>query len=227
MRKLLLFAATAIVMANFTSCKDEPCKKNNTGDVIITNNTEATLWFDVTGDDRATTENRLLESGASTTYTMPAETIKVWTSYTESNEDFILIHTQALPQCEIIDYRTPSQTCELFQTTDITIVNETGDNLYFGVWIYDETQENGGFFLEDQYIANGDEYTHYDVYIGDGWASFEYKFEDTWYSTDDDYEINACTPFTFTWTAKKSNNKVISKRRLENFSTTRVREIKR
>lgn len=316
MRKILLFAATALVMTNFSSCKEEPCKKNNTGDVIITNNTEETLWFDVTGDDGIKSENRSVSPGARTTYTIAAGSAKIWASYTDSDNNFILVHTQSLYQCETIDFQmdnltkmngcfehntgdviitnntnetlwfdvtgndgittenrslksgasttytipigtaniwasyindndyfmlvssqslaqcgvinfqTPSRTCELFQTTDITIINNTGEDKYFGVWIYDETQENEGFLLEDQYIASGKEYTYYDVYIGDGWASFEFKDGDTWYATNDDYEIYACKPFTFTWNAKKSNDKVVSKRRLERTSLTRVRKTK-
>ncbi len=226
MRKILLFAATALVMTNFSSCKEEPCKKNNTGDVIITNNTNETLWFDVTGNDELTTENRSLNPGLSTTYTIPKGTANIWASYINDNDYFMLVSSQSLAQCGVINFQTPSRTCELFQTTDITIINNTGEDKYFGVWIYDETQENEGFLLEDQYIASGKEYTYYDVYIGDGWASFEFKDGDTWYATNDDYEIYACKPFTFTWNAKKSNDKVVSKRRLERTSLTRVRKTK-
>ena len=205
----------------------EECEKNKTGDVIITNNTNETIWFDVTAEDGVTTENRSLTSGASTTYTVAAGTIKIWASFTNVNDDFQLIETRNLVQCETIDYQSPSQSCGLFQFTDITVVNNVGVGLYFDVWIYDETQTDEGYYLGEQYISNGSEYTYYDVNIGDGWANFEYQYNDTWYASNDDYEINACTPFTFTWNAKKSDEKVISKRRVDGLTITRQREIKK
>ena len=228
MKKLLLLAATALVMTSFSSCIEEKeCEKNNTGDVIVTNNTDETLWFDVTGEDGTTTENRSLQPGASSTYTIPAGTAKIWASYTNENDYFTLVSSQSLSQCEVIDFQTPSRTCELFQTTDITVVNNTGEDLYFDVWIYDQTQAEEGYYLGDQFIVNGNEYTYYDVYIADGLVNFEFKYGDTWYASDKNDEISACTPFTFTWEAKKSNSKVVSKRRHDNFATTRLREVKK
>lgn len=226
MKKLLIFIVTAALAFSFTSCLEE-CEKNKTGDITVTNNTNADLWFDVTGDDGMTTENRMLKSGEYTTYTISAGTAKIWASFTSLNDEFQLVDTRSLVQCDNISYVTPSQTCALFQYTDITVKNETGYGLYFDVWIYDETHTDDGYYLGEEYIADGSEYTYYDVYIGDGWANFEYYVNDTWYMTDKDYEINACTPFTFKWTSEKSIEAKVSKRRANGIIGEFEREIKK
>ena len=147
MKKLLIFIVTAALAISFTSCTEE-CEKNKTADVIITNNTNVDLWFDVTGDDGMTTENRMLKSGENTTYTISAGTAKIWASFTNVNDDFQLVDTRSLVQCDNISYVTPSQTCALFQYTDITVKNETGYGLYFDVWIYTRRIQMMGTILE-------------------------------------------------------------------------------
>lgn len=205
----------------------EQCDINQTGQVIIANKTGEDLWFDVTGDDGMTTENRMLKSGEYTTYTISAGTAKIWASYTNINDDFQLVETSDLAQCDILNYVTPSQTCALFQYTDITVKNETGYGLYFDVWIYDETHTDDGYYLGEVFIETGEQYTYANIAIGDGWANFEYYVNDTWYMTDDDYEINACTPFTFTWTSEKSIETKVSKRRANGIIGEFEREIKK
>lgn len=226
MKKQLIFIVTAALAFSFTSCTEE-CEKNKTGDVTVTNNTNVDLWFDVTGDDGMTTENRMLKSGGNTTYTISAGTVKIWASFSSLNDDFQMVDTRSLGQCDNISYVTPSQTCALFQYTDITVKNETGYGLYFDVWIYDETHTDDGYYLGEVFIETGEQYTYANVAVGDGWANFEYYANDTWYMTDNDYEINACTPFTFTWTAEKSIETKESKRRANGITGTREREIKR
>lgn len=228
MKKLLIFLVATSLAFSMTSCMEE-CEKNKTGDVTVTNNTDETLWFDVTGDDGATTENRSLTPGASTTYSVPAGTIKVWASYNNVNDEFQLVETKTLTQCETITYQTPSQACELFNITDITVVNNVGIELSFDVWIYDENMEDGGYYLGEQVIPADHQYTYLDVWIGDGWANFEYlnPGDDTWYASNDDYEVNACTPFTFTWNAGKSADVKVPQNRLELKNINRAREIKR
>ncbi len=226
MKKLLIFIVTAALAISFTSCTEE-CEKNKTGDVIITNNTGEDLWFDITGDDNQTTENRFIQKGSISTYTVPAGNIKIWASHVNVNDEFFLIESKTLSQCETDNYSAP-QLCTLFpNTTHIIIENETGYGLYFDVWIYDETHTDDGYYLGEVFIETGEQYTYANVAIGDGWANFEYYVNDTWYMTDNDYEINACTPFTFTWTAEKSVETKESKRRANGITGTREREIKR
>lgn len=226
MKKLLIFLVAASLAFSFTSCMEE-CEKDKTADVIITNNTGEDLWFDVTGDDNQTTENRFIQKGASSTYTIPAGNVKVWASHVNDNNEFFLIESKTLAQCETDNYSAP-QLCTIFpNTTHITIKNQIGIDTEFDVWIYDENETSGGFYLGEVLIASGEQYTYANIPIGDGWANFEFLYEGDWYASTDDYEINACTPFEFTWNAKKSDEKVISKRRVEGVTITRQREIKK
>lgn len=205
----------------------EECEKNKTADVIITNNTGEDLWFDVTGDDNQTTENRFIQKGSISTYTVPAGNIKVWASHVNNNDEFFLIESKTLSQCETDNYSAP-QLCTLFpNTTHIIVKNNTGVDTQFNVWIYDENETYGGYYLGKVFIKSGEQYTYANVDIEDGWANFEIEWNDNWLMSDDDYQITACTPFTFTWTANKSIEANASKSRKNGVTISKEREIKR
>ena len=199
MRKLFLFAA-ALVMASIYSCEIAPpevkeCEENNTGDVTITNNTDMSLYFDVTGEDGNTTENRLIESGKSTTYTIPAGTVKIWASRTNENDDFVLVNTQYLAQCDEIDYQSPSETCELFNVTDVKIINNTGEI----IWV-DIKQGDYSYGKIMMYINDHDYY--FDVDVSEK-ISIGATFNDNDWKWHSDVTLTACRQLNFTWNANK------------------------
>jgi hypothetical protein len=197
MKKLLMLFVAVSVMASFTSCKEDACKTNNTGDVIVTNNTSETLWFDVTGDDGLTTENRSLAPGSSTTYTITAGNAKIWASYTNNNADFMLVHIQSLAQCAVIDFQSAVQACALFNVTDVEVINNTGYNIYVNI------RQDGDLF--DQITLNNNEYVIY----GNIWAGSKIDFGiyipsimDNWF-WENNVVITACETYELTWTYSK------------------------
>jgi hypothetical protein len=181
----------------------EQCEIDKAGEVTITNNTSESLWFDVTYqvDDEGisfTNENRVVAPGQSTTYTVSAGEIKIWGSYGE-DEEFWLVSTQNLAQCSTIDFQTPSQSCDLFNIATVQMVNLTGDHAWVdirqGYYLY------GALFLEPNQTA-----TYYYVWAG---APIEIGIRvpgiiDNW--TWDVQSISACTSSSWDWTYSKAKS---------------------
>ena len=185
-------------MASLTSCLEQ-CEIDKVGEVIVTNNTDTDLWIDVTGEDGSTNENRLVTVGTSTTYSMPEGTVKIWASLTSNNEDFWLVNTQSLAKCGTVDFQTPSQTCALFNTTVVEMVNLTG----YYVWV---DIRQGEFLYGALNLDPNQTATYYNVWAG---APIEIGIRipaivDTW--TWDTKNISACTPASWDWTYGKAKS---------------------
>lgn len=81
-----LFAIFAIMMIiGLSSCggkkANKPdCEKNNTADVVLTNNSDYVLHVDVVYNSSNTNEDRTLQIGQSTTYTMTAGIVYIQAS---------------------------------------------------------------------------------------------------------------------------------------------------
>jgi len=82
-----IFAIFAIIVMTIglSSCggkkANKPdCEKNNTADVVVTNNSDFLLHVDVVYNSADTNEDRTLQKGASTTYTMKVGTVYIQAS---------------------------------------------------------------------------------------------------------------------------------------------------
>ena len=62
------------------SCTKKPCEKNNTADVVVTNNSSYVLHVDVVYQSVDTNDDRILAIGQSTTYTMTAGVVHIQAS---------------------------------------------------------------------------------------------------------------------------------------------------
>lgn len=204
MKKLVSIIAMLTIVAFFNSCK-EKCEKDKTGDITVTNNTETTLWFDVTDDTGNTNENRQLATGSSTTYTMSPGSIIIWASFTNNNSEFINIEDMELLQCATENYATEPETCSIFYLTNVMVVNNTGVTRTVKVEVTDFNYlgEQIEYFLDEQTIVNGASYTYTNVPAIS--AVFWIKDGSDWYYIDSSYTLNACQLFTFTWDASKIN----------------------
>ncbi len=193
MRKLFVVFFAVAVAASFTSCKEQ-CEKDNTGEITVENKTERALWFDVRSGS-STNEIKKIEAGSSATYTMTPATLKVVASL--DNEEFIEIGTKTLAQCGKETFTTGTQACSIFEVTDVTVNNNTGYSGTIDVYVY-----GGVGYLGEVYLSNGQSHTYTDVPIGSGSIDFEITIAGTWFWSNI-YSFSACTPFTFTWNAKK------------------------
>lgn len=178
-------------MASLTSCLEQ-CEIDKAGEVTITNDTGVNLWFDVTGEDGSTNENRLVAAGASTTYTMPEGTVKVWASLTSNNEDFWLVNTQSLAKCGMVTFQTPTQLCALFNVTTVEMVNNTGYLIYVDI-------RQGEYFYGETFLSYNESVTYQNVWAG---ATIDIGIRipgvaDAWYW--DTKTITSCTPASWTW----------------------------
>jgi hypothetical protein len=75
---LTIIAIAIILTIGFTSCKKEPCVKENFGTVVVTNLTGFSIYVDVTyADGPDFNDERFLNAGQSTEYQMtPGEVIE-------------------------------------------------------------------------------------------------------------------------------------------------------
>lgn len=86
MKKLTLlktiFAIFAVIVMTIglNSCSKKSCEKNNTADVVVTNNSGYVLHVDVVYNSDDVNDDRTLEKGQSTTYTVTAGTVYIQAS---------------------------------------------------------------------------------------------------------------------------------------------------
>lgn len=191
MKKLFVFLTAIAVIASLTSCLEQ-CEIDKAGEVTITNDTGVNLWFDVTGEDGSTNENRFVAAGASTTYTMPEGTVKVWASLTSNNEDFWLVNTQSLAKCGTVTFQTPTHLCALFNVTTVEMVNNTGYVVFVDI-------RQGEFLYGQTYLDKNESVTYQNVWAG---ATIDIGIRipyvaDAWYW--DTKTITSCTPASWTW----------------------------
>ena len=186
----LLLASSLIVTLN--SCFEE-CVINDTGEVIITNETNSSLWFDVTVGN-TTNENRLVEAGGTTTYLMTSGNVKIWASLTSNDDDFIVVSDETVTQCGTTYYYTPTKVCQIFNTTGVVIVNNTGISTYFDL-------EVESTWILEVYIPSNGSYTYNNVTPGTARTAVE---TDWGWVFSEEFTLTECVPFTFTWNPKKT-----------------------
>lgn len=195
----LLFASSLF----FVSCVDEEaCEEDNTGTVMIVNNTGEYWVFDVTykrdGSDWVTNEEiGLFDGGSYTWKDVGAGEVAIWAS------DFLnpweIDKTITLGTCEDYVYNVTKE-CELFNFAHVTVTNSSGD------WMYVTVEDEDG--LENySYIANGSSADFYPEY---GQIRFAYKWSygDSWSYSQNWYSVSECEDFDFKWTKKKASDAV-------------------
>jgi hypothetical protein len=139
-RLIILFTAVAASLS-FYSC--EPlCKTENTGDVIVTNNSSRTLWYDATDSEGNTNENRSIQAGASSTYKVPAGTAKVWAASENVTTAFFQVGEIDLAQCAT----------ENFSYTEATIAITNSTGYIIEIAVEDDFTTTGVFTLSNNYI---------------------------------------------------------------------------
>jgi ribosomal protein L37E len=187
--KNLFLSFLTVALIPFFSCK-EKCEKENTSDITITNNTKTSLWFDVTNSGGRIYDIRQVPSGTSTKYTIPPKDVIVWGSYNSNRANFIPLDSMTLIQCGSESYATESQSCAIFNLTNVTMVNKTGRLITINVFVlgYDS-------FLGEHYLGNGESFTYFNVPATA--VYFWIKFSTSWYSTTSYFPLNTCKLFTF------------------------------
>lgn len=209
MKRLLVFLIAVSVMASFTSCEQKECKTNNTGEVVITNNTEADLWFDVTDDSGLTNENRFVKAGASTTYILTPGALKVWGSYKNVDARFVKLDEQTLEQCKTLDFQTYDSACEELLSTDLKVVNNYDYDMIVDFWVQCG-EYTDGFYLGEITLPANSYYTY--NYVPTGliyWAWTKRLSGGDWYESDNTFTpTSVCSTFTWTWSPTKDNNLV-------------------
>ncbi len=167
MKKIVSMLVFVVLILGLNSCKEQ-CEKDNTGEITIVNNSEQALWFDVT-EGSSTNENRLVEAGATTTYTMPNIKVKVWASFTNEDAKFVKLKEMGVARCEEVKYNTFSKACLFMQSVDtITIVNNTGQSAQFNLWV------NGGpGFQGEVSLSSAQTHSWRNVHIGSGSIRFQ------------------------------------------------------
>jgi hypothetical protein len=196
MRKLISFLAVVAVLSSFYSCKKQ-CEKDKTGEITVTNSSGEDLWFDVTDATGATTENRQVLAGSSTTYTMPEGTVKIWGSHVNNTDDFFLIQTATLNQCAEDNF-TVQSLCTVFpNTTHVKVINNYSFPIIVDVWI-----TGGTGFLGEKTLTTGTNYIYSNApsTTAEFWAK---PVGGTSWTYSNEYNINSCQMFTFTWTPAK------------------------
>ena len=194
MKKITTVLVIISMVISFFACKEQ-CEKDNTGELTIVNKTERAIWFDVT-EGSSTNENRLVQSGAKTTYTMPNTKVKIWASHTNVDSMFFMVKTQVVARCEEIVYETSAQACKLTQSIDtVTITNNTG---FDGV-INLQVQNGYPEFQGEVTLANGASHSYYNVNVGSGVMNYIITVNGVMRKSAN-IEIAACDPeFRYTW----------------------------
>ncbi len=205
MKKLFSILVVAVVVFSFSSCTED-CEKNNTGEVEIYNRTETNLYFDVTGSNEATYEQREVVAASSTRYKeVPAGEIKILGSFTNEKKDFIVLDNRILKQCGSESYTTATESCQLFNVSDITVNNY--DDYPWVIDVFVSTDAHGnGFYLGEKHLASGQNHTYKNVDVGFGLIAFGiYLGAGIGWYWDGWYVFKVCEPVTYTWTYKKSD----------------------
>ncbi len=204
MKKLFSIVVVVVVAFSFASCTED-CEKNNTGEVEIYNRTEANLYFDVTGTNEVTFEQREVAAASSTRYkAIPAGEIKILGSFTNVKKDFVVLDNRILKQCGSESYTTVTESCQLFKVSDITVNNY--DDYPWVIDVFVTTNAHGdGFYLGEKYLTSGQSHTYKNVDVGFGLIALGINLGGGigWY-WDGWYIFEVCKPFTYTWTYKKS-----------------------
>jgi len=108
MKKLLTFSVIAIAVVLLTSCEtstmfQEPCETNQTGTVIVRNETNHGIYVDVTWGSMNENSERWCSNGYSLTYTnVPAGSIKIWGQV--ASTDVWEYDTEYLSACEDLEF---------------------------------------------------------------------------------------------------------------------------
>ena len=124
--------AVAAIAAFSTSCVEEKeaCEKNNTGEITVVNTANQKIVVDVLYNSTDNVnEERILEEGASTIYTIPVGTGSIFAK-TETAEWGDEVAVKTVIQCETTSYSvTPRDVyrlpCVTNNTGDITVMNTT------------------------------------------------------------------------------------------------------
>ena len=196
----LLFLVTSCVV------ETKECEDDHIGTVKVTNTTGEYWNFDVTYDQNndgtwvTNEEQRLSDNESYKWEDVGSGVVTIWAN--DINTDWVIVDTVNLGDCE--DYTiTYSSKCDLFNTGEVTVVNNSGQ--YLVVNVYSETSET---WSGDKYLQDGYEIEYSEVKSGT--ISFRYRIyahSDYYYSSN--YTLETCGNFQFTWNSKKmaTNNK--------------------
>ena len=102
----VIIASIAIIMTvGLISCTKKPCEKNNFGTVVVTNNTNTTIYVDCTQGNDEINDERKLSVGQHTEYQMTPGQITEWATPASDYTCNCNWYTDeySLAQCEIHD----------------------------------------------------------------------------------------------------------------------------
>lgn len=178
----------------------EDCEKFITGEITIVNDVDIALWFDAVKDGSLDeNENRRVQSGASTTYNMPAGKVDVWVSHVNDMEEFWLAETVTVKQCETEIYTL--EECYYYYDTEVTVVNEYDFPITTRIWV-DLGDDTGVYYPDEDGVDIESNSSHIFPYvpIGEGRIQFDWNTGEDWNYHEVWYDIYPCEPFQFTWT---------------------------
>ncbi len=194
MKKVFSIISVIVFASFFSSCLEQ-CEIDDTADITIQNNTEKSLWFDVREFSYTTNEVRSISAGSSTKYTVPSGSVSIFASETSSTSGFVNVGSITLLQCSEDSFVTATQSCALFDKTDIKVINNAGFTIRIDVWL------TGVGFLGEHYVGHGQSYTYQNVSASN--AEFWAHNGSYWTWSDQTYNLTACQEFTFTWGSAK------------------------
>jgi hypothetical protein len=211
---------TALVLASslfFVSCvvEEEQCEKDNIGTVKIFNESGESWMFDVTyskdaDGDWVTNEEVRLYNGESYTWdTITAGRVAIWTA--DGSHPWEISEETYLTACENYTF-IATERCQLFNYTNVKVINETND--YLWVDVYAES------WIEERFVAPGSSTTYVNVEAGDVKFASKYNNQSSW-TFSDLWTITECEDFEFTWNAgKKASLPIGTKENVQRASKT-------
>jgi hypothetical protein len=174
------------------------CTINDVGYVTVTNNSGEWWYFDVTSEkdengDWQTVDEVRISNGESYTWEVSnPDEIAIWTS--DNTIPWEISQLTNLEICEEYIFNATAR-CQLFNYTNVKVLNSTGDNLWVDVY-------SAGGWIEERLVEPNATATYSRVEAGEIQFASRYDGQTEW-TYSDGWTAVECEDFEFTWNAGK------------------------